>query len=132
MENSHKSRDGREAREGAHGEADVPGDWLVPFLLLCVRDGGSYGHQLEERLDELGFDGIRPEMYRALWQIEWEGMVLCDHEGDDFELLQGWYEITEAGESYLEFWADFMVRYQREIDLFLELYTERRAQGAPG
>lgn len=132
MENSHRSRNEQEAREGAHGEADVRRDWLVPFLLLCLRDEGCYAHQLEEKLDELGFGGIRLEMHRALWQIEWEGMVLCDHEGDGFGLLQGWYEITEAGESYLEFWADFMVRYQREVDLFLELYTERRAQGALG
>jgi DNA-binding PadR family transcriptional regulator len=86
---------------------------------------------LEERLGELGFDGMRPEMYQALWQMEWEGMVLCDHEGDGLR-LPGWYEITEAGESYLEFWADSMLRYQEEIDLFFKLYTQRRVRGAHG
>jgi DNA-binding PadR family transcriptional regulator len=46
-------------------------DWLVPFLLLALRDRDSYDHQLEKRLDELGFDGMHPgQIYRTLWHME--------------------------------------------------------------
>ena len=110
----------------------MPEDWLIPFLLLCLGDGGCYGHQLEERLDELGFDGMRLEMYRALWQMEWEGMVLCDHEDDGSGLPRRWYEIAGAGEAYMEFWADSVARFQKEVDLFFRIYTKRSARGAPG
>lgn len=41
--------------------------WLVPFLLLFLRDGISYGDELQERLDALGVDGMRPEeTYQSL------------------------------------------------------------------
>ena len=46
-------------------------DWLVPFLLLALRDRDSYDHKLEKRLDELGFDGMHPgQIYRTLWHME--------------------------------------------------------------
>ena len=90
------------------------GDQLVLRLLLCLRDGIQYGHRLEERLGELGFEEMRAgEMYRILWQMEQEGMVICDREGGGFRLPQRWYELTEAGETYLESCAGSLTRYGR-------------------
>lgn len=57
--------------------------WLVPLLLLFLRDGISYGDELQERLDALGVDGMRPEeTYQNLRKMEWEGLVRCDREDD--------------------------------------------------
>lgn len=106
-------------------------DWLlVPFLLLCLRDEGSYGYRLEERLGELGFSsGSRTEeMYRTLWRMEREGKVLCDREGGGFRLPQRWFELTEAGEDHLRYWADSLAEHREKIELFFRLYDEPSEQ----
>ncbi|CAN5198959.1 hypothetical protein BH24ACT19_BH24ACT19_16170 [soil metagenome] len=97
--------------------------WLVPFLLLDLRGSEAYGHELRRRMSDLGFHERRPgAVYRILLQVEGEGMVFCDRDGDGYETSERRYSIAEAGESYLEFWAESLVRYREEIDLFSEVY----------
>jgi DNA-binding PadR family transcriptional regulator len=38
------------------------------------------------------------------------------------------YSITEAGETYLKYWADSLNQYQRLMDTFFRLYTGRPSQ----
>lgn len=103
--------------------------WLVPFLLLDLRGSDAYGHELRRRMSDFGFHERRPgTVYRTLRQIEGEGMVFCDRDEDGHETPERRYSITEAGESYLEFWAESLVRYREEIDLFSEVY-ERTGRG---
>ncbi len=104
--------------------------WLVPFLLLLMRERNYYGHELTRRIADLDSGVMRPEVvYRALWEMEGEGMVLS--EGDEFDrgLPRHRYSVTESGEAYLEFWANSLEQYQEDIDLFLRAYAERSAQG---
>lgn len=131
MEDLLGPRNGREVRGGVNdGVAVVPlQNWLVPFLLLCLRDGGSYSHQLEEQLGELGFDELGPqEMYQILWRMEREGKVTCDRGGGGYRIPRRWYEITEAGKDFLEFWANSLEQHQEEIDLFLKTYADGYAR----
>ena len=68
MEYLRGPQDGREDGKEARYRVATKEDRVVPRLLLCLRDGNYYGHQLEERLSELGFEGMRPgEMYHILW-----------------------------------------------------------------
>lgn len=122
---------GEEGHEGAKQGAVVPlQNWLVPFLLLCLRDGGSYSHQLEEKLGELGFDGMgSQEMYQILWRMEREGKVTCDRRGGGYRIPRRCYEITEAGEDFLEFWANSLEQHQEEIALFLKTYADGYVRG---
>ncbi len=124
------SRDGRETADKAEEKANVHRkDWLVPFLLLCTRDGGIYGHELSDRLAGLGFGRMPPAvMYRALRRMEKEGLVLSDGEGSRDRLPGRRYEITGSGEAYLEFWANSLKQYQEEMDLFFEVFTEPSAK----
>jgi PadR family transcriptional regulator, regulatory protein PadR len=123
-------QDGREDGEKARDRAATKEDLLVPRLLLCLRDGNLFGHQLEERLGKLGFEGMRPgEMYRILWQMEQEGMVFCNREGGGFSIPQRWYALTEVGEAYLESYAGSLVRYREEKDTFSLSQDERPGQG---
>ncbi len=56
--------------------------WLVPFLLLCVREGGACGRELTEQIWDLGFGGMRPgEVYRVLRGMVGEGIVASFREG---------------------------------------------------
>ncbi len=103
--------------------------WLVSFLLLCLREGDYHGQELTRRIADFGFGATHPgEMYRALRQMEKEGMVLSERDGLDGEMSRRRYSITESGEAYLEFWANSLAQYQREIDLFFRTYTERSAR----
>src|SRR5918998_1085346 len=119
MEYLNSTQDGREDGEKARDRAATKEDRLVPRLLLCLRDGNLFGHQLEERLGKLGFEEMRPgEMYRILWQMEQEGMVFCNREGGGFSVPQRWYTLTEVGEAYLKSCAGSLVRYWEEKDTF--------------
>lgn len=111
-------RDGQEANGGAKGGATSPAqDSLVPLLLLSMEDKGSYDSQLRERLGELGFDGTGPEeMYRTLWRMEREGMVVCNRDGSGFKIPRRWYEITESGRAYLESLASSQGRHQEDTE----------------
>ncbi len=101
--------------------------WLVPFLLLDLRRSDAYGHELRRRMSDLSLHERRPgAVYRPLRQIEGEGMVFCDRDEDGYETSERRYSITEAGEPYLEFWAESLVRYREEIELFSEVYERTR------
>ena len=110
--------------------------WLIPFLLLFLRDGVSYGDELEERLDALGVAGMRPkEVYQSLREMEWEGLVRCDREdnGHGNSGISKWRcEITEVGQAYLEFWANSLSQYRREMDLFFNTYAGTPTKGVRG
>ena len=104
--------------------------WIFPFLLLLMRERDPYGHELRLGIADLDSGMMRPEaVYRALRQMEGEGLVLSGGNRLDRRLPLHKYSITELGEAYLEFWANSLARYQEDIDLFLRAYAERSAQG---
>jgi PadR family transcriptional regulator, regulatory protein PadR len=38
------------------------------------------------------------------------------------------YSITDAGEAYLDFWAEALEQYQRNMDIFFRLYIDGPAR----
>jgi len=108
-------------------------DWIAPFLLVCLRDGDRYGHELTRRMIDLGFGARRSgAMYRALRQMEKEGMIFSEPDGFDRALSQRRCSITEFGEAYLECLADAFARYQKDTDLFLRAYNEQHVPESRG
>ncbi len=108
------------------------GNWLVPFLLLGLREWAYYGSELTRKMSSYGLgDRCLEEMYQALRQMEAESLVISEHDG--FESDPGFesepsrrrYSITEVGRAYLEFWADSLSQYREEIDLFFRLYNKQ-------
>jgi PadR family transcriptional regulator, regulatory protein PadR len=98
--------------------------WLVPSLLLLMRERDSYGQDLTRRTADLGLGAMRSEMvYRTLRQMEMEGIILSERDGYDCRLPRRKYSITEAGEDYLEFWASSLAEYREDMDLFLDVYA---------
>jgi PadR family transcriptional regulator PadR len=99
--------------------------WLVPFLLLGLRERDSYGHELMRSMSGFDFGPRRPvAVYRALQQMEKEGMVVSERDGSHGRLSRRKYSIAEPGEVYLEFWANSLLRYREEVDFFLRLYSQ--------
>src|SRR5215210_812478 len=78
--------------------------WLVPFLLLFMRERDCYGQELIRRIADLDFLGAMPPgtVYRALRQMKKEGMVLSERDGLDCRLPRRKYSITDLGEAYLD------------------------------
>ncbi len=108
-------------------------DWIVPFLLLGLRERNFHGYELTRRIADLGFGATRlGTVYRTLRQMEEEGMVASEGDGLDSRLSRRRYSITGSGEAYLEFWAGSLAWYRKEIDLFFQLYNKEPTPGGCG
>ena len=107
-----------------------PRNWLVPVILLSLRDWNSYGYELMERASTFGFDAMNPgTLYRTLRQMEKDGVVESSWETSRGGPARRMYSITDSGKSYLDFWANSLQQYQKTMDTFFRLYTGRPMPG---
>jgi len=96
---------------------------------LMLREWSSYGYELMERVATFGLAAMNPgTFYRTLRQMEKEGMVRSSWDTSETGPARRMYSITEAGETYLKYWADSLNQYQRLMDTFFRLYTGRPSQ----
>jgi len=103
--------------------------------LVLLKEDNSYGYELMERIEEeFGFEPINAgSVYRALRQMEKEG--LCSSEWDvraEEGLLppRRMYAVTDAGEAYLEAWAEACSKYHRLMDQFARVYGRRSSRSS--
>lgn len=102
-----------------------PVDWMVPFLLACLRERDCRGRDLALKVTDSGFGVSRPQaMYRALRRMEKEGVLVSEDDGLDRDLSRRRYSITELGDAYLEYLANALMQFGDEIDLFIRLYKQ--------
>jgi poly-beta-hydroxybutyrate-responsive repressor len=107
-----------------------PKDWLVPMVLLLVRQWSSYGYELMERLATFGFALMNPgTFYRILRQMEKDGMVSSAWDTSSGGPARRVYSITDAGEAYLRVWAESLGQYQRMMETLFRLYMGHPADG---
>ena len=53
-----------------------PRNWLVPVVLLVLREWNSYGYELMVRARMFGFEAMNPgTLYRTLRRMEKDGVV---------------------------------------------------------
>jgi len=103
-------------------------NWLVPVLLLMLREWSSYGYELMEKLATFGFSTMNAgTFYRTLRQMEKDGMVSSNWDTSEGGPARRVYSITEAGEEYLKFWVQSLDQYQKMMDTFFRLYTGQPA-----
>jgi PadR family transcriptional regulator, regulatory protein PadR len=114
-------------KEDKKREVEVrPRNWLVPVILLTLREWNSYGYELMERTAAFGFEAMNPgTLYRTLRQMEKDGVVKSKWETSKGGPARRMYTITDAGEAYLDFWAEALEQYRRNMDAFFSLYTGR-------
>ncbi len=109
--------------EEAHGIEVRPRNWLVPVILLALRERNSYGYELMERVAVFGFEAMNPgTLYRSLRQMEREGLCESQWETSREGPARRVYSITKAGEAYLDFWVESLKQYQEAMDAFLRVY----------
>jgi poly-beta-hydroxybutyrate-responsive repressor len=129
MSNEEREKYGGDLRPGeANGIQVRPRNWLVPVILLTLRECTSYGYKLMEQAAAFGFGATNPgTFYRTLRHMEKDG--LCQSKWDTSSgggPPRRVYTITDAGEAYLGFWAEALEQYRRNMDFFFSLYTGGR------
>ena len=122
------NHNGKSRVAASFNDIDVrPRNWLTPVALVMLREQSSYGYELMERMADFGFEQINPgTLYRTLRRMENEG--LCE---TTWETSNGGgpacrvYSVTDAGEGYLEDWAEGCKKYQLVLDSFFLAHTCR-------
>ncbi len=114
-------------------------NWLVPILLLMLRQWSSYGYELMEKMSTFGLAAMNPgTFYRTLRQMEKDGMVSSSWDTSEGGPARRVYSITDAGEAYLNYWAQSLNQYQRMMETFFRIYTgqptprEKHSEGEKG
>ena len=125
--NNEEQKGSAESQEPGHRGVEArPRNWLVPVILLSLREWNSYGYELMERASAFGFEAMNPgTLYRTLRQMEKEGIVESTWETSRGGPARRMYSITDAGRAYLDFWAKSLEQYQRTMETFFSLYTGR-------
>jgi poly-beta-hydroxybutyrate-responsive repressor len=96
-----------------------------------LREWNSYGYKLMEQLTVFGFEAMNPgTMYRTLRHMEQSSFVKSKWETRRDGPARRMYSITQAGEAYLDFWANSLKQYQQTMDAFLRIYTSGPARRA--
>src|SRR4028118_2359114 len=76
MNNEDKGQAAGPREPGSRGVEARPRNWLVPVILLSLREWNSYGYELMERASAFGFEAMNPgTLYRTLRQMEKDGVV---------------------------------------------------------
>lgn len=115
---------GAMVKEKKSGVEVRPRNWLVPVILLTLREWNSYGYELMERATAFGFEAMNPgTLYRTLRQMEKNGIVKSTWETSRGGPARRMYSITDAGKAYLDFWAEALEQYRSSMDTFFRLYT---------
>jgi PadR family transcriptional regulator PadR len=108
-----------------------PRNFLKPCLLLLLRGWSAYGYQLMPKLALFGFRFQNAEgkpdygtVYRALRDLEREGMVRSSWDTTTEGPARRVYGLTEAGEAFLQSWINGLEQYKQALDFFFRLYSE--------
>jgi len=109
--------------EWERGPEVRPRNWLVPVVLLTLREWSSYGYELMERTAAFGFKAMNPgTLYRTLRQMEKDGLCESKWETSSGGPARRMYSITDTGEAYLNFWAEALEQYQQVTEDFFRIY----------
>ena len=100
-----------------------PRHFLLPAILLLVSEMPGYGYSLVKDLQDLRFGQVeRPAVYRALRQLETDGLVTTWDEPARAGQARKVYAITEYGSRMLRAWMS-VVKDERDcLDRVLQRY----------
>jgi len=96
--------------------------FLRPALLTLLRRDNDHGYNLLQGLEELGIDteGMDPSVvYRALRDMEEEGLVQSQWGEESLGPRRRVYSLTGEGEDVVSSWRDDLQRTRDEIDSLL-------------
>lgn len=105
--------------------AALPRNFLRPCLLLLLREQPAHGYDLLERLEAFGFERSDPGgLYRALRQLEQEGLVQSAWEQSSSGPDRRTYELTRSGMEELHSSVKGLIATSEILHAFLSRYGE--------
>lgn len=106
-------------------EISPPRRFLYPALLLLLAEEPSYGYRLVESLSQLGLGRInRPSIYKALGDLEGDGLIYARDEVPLAGSTRHVYALTDQGKKTLEYWMFIVGQEVRGLDLVLRRYWD--------
>ena len=108
-----------------HGPGPRIEGFILPCLLLLLREQPAHGYELMERLGDLRFLEAIPDpgvVYRHLRRLEEDGMVTSQLEPGSGGPARKVYCLTPEGESFLRAWGASIRRRKAALEAFLEAF----------
>ena len=95
----------RATGKGSRFELAPPRRFVLPAVLLLLSERPGYGYELEARLEEFHFGHVdRPAVYRALAQLEADGLAQASSESGTVGQARRVYRLTSLGQRTLRVW----------------------------
>lgn len=114
-----------EQRKNDKNVTGTPKNFIIPVLLLQLRNWNAHGYELMQKLTQFGFSSIdQGNLYRILRQLEKDELVSSEWDTSAKGPAKRIYSITSSGEQYLQQWANSLEQYQKMLDQFFNLYTQ--------
>lgn len=102
----------------------TPKNFLIPIMLLHLRDLNAHGYELMEKLTSFGIESLdQGNFYRLLRQLEKDNLVSSEWDTSAGGPAKRIYTITDAGQEYLDIWAGSLNQYQQLLNNFFQLYN---------
>ena len=93
-------------KKGKKANLGTPKNFLIPIMLLHLRDLNSHGYELMDKIMQFGVESVdQGNFYRLLRQLEKDALVTSEWDITSGGPAKRIYSITDAGEKYLEMWA---------------------------
>ena len=107
--------EGPEVLRASKFELAPPRRFVLPAVLLLLSEHPGHGYSLEKDLGELSFGRIdRPSVYRALAQLEKDGLVESWAEAPKAGHERRVYGVTNLGERVLRAWMS-VIKDERDL-----------------
>ncbi|TDA69872.1 MAG: PadR family transcriptional regulator [Clostridia bacterium] len=101
--------------------------FIVPCLLLLLKEQPAHGYELMEKLGNLAFLEAIPDpgvVYRHLRRLEEDGMVASQLEPGGGGPVRKVYSLTPEGESFLRAWATSIRKRKASLEGFLTAFEK--------
>lgn len=104
-------------------EVAPPRRFTLPAILLLLLEQPGYGYILASRLKELSFGHLdRPSIYRALAQLEADGLIEGEEEDRGARQGRRVYRVTPLGERILRVWMGVIKEEHDQLGNVLRRY----------
>jgi PadR family transcriptional regulator PadR len=104
-------------------ELAPPRRFILPAILLLLSERPVYGYGLVPRLQEIRFGHVdRPAVYRALAQLEGDGLVEASSQNPTAGQARRVYRVTPLGERILRVWMGVVKEEQDVLGQVLRRY----------
>ena len=105
-------------------EVAAPRHFLLPAILLLLAEEPRHGYSLAKGVHELQVGRVdRPSVYRALAQLEADGLVESSPDAPRGGQGRRVYYLTEAGEQVLRRWMGVIKQERDGLDRVLRRYV---------